>query len=81
MSAKVATTCTSCRKKRYLVPPVPKDYVCQRCRDATPAAKESKPAPAPPRSGDPFYRDDERKRAVNARARPAWLGRRRGWLK
>lgn len=52
---------------------------------AAAVVKAVTPAPAREPARDPWYRDDERRAAVNAassRGLPSWLGpRRRGWLR
>lgn len=75
--------CGQCGKLRYLKKKPPTGYICRWCRPAKappppPAAAAKAPAPPPP-SGDPFYRDAERRTAIEGHA--PWLPARPDWLK
>jgi hypothetical protein len=74
--------CSRCGQARYPKGAYATPYVCKRCLDAPPPKPEK--APAPSASGDPFYSDLERRRAVNEASsggRKPWLTRRPGWLR
>jgi hypothetical protein len=69
---KVPVTCGACGAARFVRPPAPAAYVCQRCTATA--------APSSPRataSRDPWTLNTREPRSAPAR----WLTRRKGWLR
>jgi hypothetical protein len=85
---RVKVLCLACAGIRWVAPPAPKGYRCQRCRAAAPT-KKAAPKRSPSYLTAEGYRELARQRSLDREAEwdaaatnapQGWLPRRQGWL-